>query len=401
MLFKRFLCSDFGEIAERFFLAEDSYVLCAYHLTVQERRIILGILQPHVTTIDLNAVFIPLRDAPDSGLLFLGVRSQWEQVIRKLLRFREENALSLLNEILELLYNRNLKPIPLPSGKTLSFEGPLIMGVINRTTDSFYPQSRIGNERKALETALEMEQQGAQIIDVGGESSRPGSLGIPEEVEEERVIPTVRALAKHLKIPISVDTTKAAIARKAVDAGADIVNDISGLSPDSELFEYVENHRVPVVLMHIQGTPRTMQTHPTYQDVVREVEERFDAVLAALKDKGYPLHQVILDPGFGFGKSLPDNLYLWSGLSAFKRFRLPILIGTSRKSIIGAITETAEPSERLPGTLATTASGIARSVNIFRVHDVKENIQVAKMAFFMMDFVCEGVNERGVHSETC
>ena len=401
MLFKRFLCSDFEEIAERFFVAEDTFALTSYQLSVQERRFLLDISHPYITTLDLSATRIPIEGMPVEGFLLLGNRPQWEQVIRKLLRSRVENTVPLLSQILELIYNRNLKPIRLPSGKQLSFERPMMMGVINRTADSFYSKSRIESDQKALDKALEMEQHGAQIIDVGGESSRPGSHGIPEAEEEERVIPTIRLLAKHLKIPVSVDTTKVEIARKAVDAGADIVNDISGLSPDSELFNYVANQRVPVVLMHIQGTPKTMQARPTYQHVVREVAERFESVLCALREKDYPLHQVILDPGFGFGKSLPDNLYLWSQLSVFKRFRLPILVGTSRKSVIGAITETAEPSERLPGTLATTTSGIARSVNIFRVHDVKENFQVAKMAFFMMDFLCEGVNERGVHSETC
>ncbi|HOT87108.1 MAG TPA: dihydropteroate synthase [Thermotogota bacterium] len=400
MLFKRFLCSDFRENAERFFVTEDTYALCAYRLSQQERCLLLDICLPYLTALNLSEIRIPMNGMPNEGFLFLGERPRWEQTIWKLLRSRSDLTIVVLTQILELLYNRNLRPITLPSGKQLSFERPLFMGVINRTTDSFYAQSRIESDQEALEKALEMEEQGAQLIDVGGESSRPGSLGIPEQEEEERVIPAIRLLAKHIKIRLSVDTTKASIAKKAIDAGADIVNDISGLSPDSELFEYVANQKIPAVIMHIQGTPKTMQTRPTYRHVVREVQGRFELVLNALGERGYPLHQAILDPGFGFGKTLPDHLYLWSELASFLRFRLPVLVGTSRKSFLGATTGTSTPAERLPETLATTASGIARSVNIFRVHDVKENFQVAKMAFFMMGFVCEGVNERGVHSET-
>jgi dihydropteroate synthase len=404
MLLKHFLRSELIDSSEHFLVRDREYVLYADDCAEEEMFFLIEVGKPFLTILDdCNIRFLERLhfNGKNRGLIMFGSILDWKNVVSALLSTRKHDIISFINPILKMIYNRNLLPISLPSGKTLSFDKPLIMGILNRTDDSFYSGSRIADEKRALEIALRMEEDGASIIDIGGESSRPGSDVVSEEEEEKRIIPTIRLLAKHLRIPISVDTRKYGIAKKAIEAGADIINDISGLTADPELFRFVSTEKIPLVLMHCQGNPKTMQLNPFYNDTLLDVKAFFSSMLEKLYAARYPRHHAIIDPGFGFGKTLSDNLILLRSLSDFRDFELPTMIGTSRKSFIGELTKVKKPEERLSGSLATTVSGVSRRVNLFRVHDVKENVQVAEMAFYMMDFLCEGENERGVRSETC
>ncbi len=265
-------------------------------------------------------------------------------------------------------------PYTLPFGRKT-----YVMGILNLTPDSFSGDGLHGDVDGALRRAEQMLADGADILDVGGESTRPGSEDVGVEEEMQRVVPAVRALAARFSVPISVDTTKSAVARAALDAGAVIINDISGLRFDTEMARVVSEAGAAVVVMHMQGTPRTMQHHPHYTDLLSEVC-RFlqESTLLALA-AGIPRERVILDPGFGFGKTVAHNMELLRRLRELTSYGQPILLATSRKSSIGQILGGVPPSERLEGTAATVAIGIANGADIIRVHDVHEMARVAKM----------------------
>ena len=260
----------------------------------------------------------------------------------------------------------------------LDFSGPaLVMAVVNCNDDSFYEPSRALADN-ALRKALAAEEEGAAIIDFGGESSRPGSLYVSEEAELERVIPVIRAFRKKSSLPVSVDTRKAIVARFALDAGADIVNDISGLSDDQEMAKICAEHGAAVVLMHKKGVPLTMQNSPFYADLALELKTWFASSTEKAIAAGIPAGKIILDPGIGFGKNLNDNLEILKRLVEICGKDYPILVGLSRKSFIGEITgRSAE--ERLAGTLAANAAAIMSGAHIIRVHDVKEHIDLVKI----------------------
>jgi dihydropteroate synthase len=224
-----------------------------------------------------------------------------------------------------------------------------------------------------------MVEAGADILDIGGESTRPGSKPVSEEEELARVLPVVSGLRREVHIPISIDTYKAAVAGRALDAGADIVNDISALRFDPALVSLVAAEKVPVVLMHMQGKPQTMQSEPRYQDVVRDVRDFLAAQLYDAMDSGIEAERIILDPGIGFGKTLEHNLQLLRGLPTLAALAQPLLVGASRKNFIGRLLG-AEPDHRLEGSLAAAVAAVLAGANLLRVHDVAETVKAVRIA---------------------
>jgi dihydropteroate synthase len=264
-------------------------------------------------------------------------------------------------------------------GRSLDFSIKTgIMGILNVTPDSFYDGGRYLDPQAAVDRAHQMQAEGADIIDIGGQSSRPGSDPVSEAEEAGRVVPVVEAVAKSVSAIISVDTYRAAIARAALDAGAHLINDISALRFDPDLLGVVAARRVPLILMHMQGMPRTMQLNPTYEALIDEVFAFLQERLRAARAGGIATEQLLIDPGIGFGKGAQHNLELLRKLHHFHALGRPLVIGTSRKSFIGRILGT-EVDERLEGTMATVAAAIVQGVDIVRVHDVGAMARVARM----------------------
>ena len=266
-----------------------------------------------------------------------------------------------------------------PGGTLELGKTPLIMGVLNVTPDSFSDGGLFLEEGEALDRALEMVGQGADIIDVGGESTRPGAEAVDVADELRRVVPVIEKLAQRTAVPISIDTYKSRVATEAIEAGAKIVNDISALRFDSDMPSVVADYGVPVILMHILGTPRDMQQHPAYTDVVSEIIAYLRESLQRAIDAGIAWERTVIDPGIGFGKTVRHNLEIISRLSEFAGLGRPILIGTSRKSFVGKVLGL-EVGERIFGTASTVAASVLAGAHIVRVHDVAEMKQVARMA---------------------
>ena len=253
-----------------------------------------------------------------------------------------------------------------------------VMGVINVTPDSFSDGGRFFQAEQAIEQGLRLAQEGADILDIGGESTRPGSEPVTVEEELKRIIPVIENLSQKISIPISIDTYKAKVAERALEAGAEIINDISALRFDPKMVKVAKEFDCPVILMHIQGTPRNMQENPNYIDVAVEIKEYLREQITYAARNGVDENKLIIDPGIGFGKNLEHNLETLKRLSQFKELKKPILIGVSRKSFIGKILDL-PVEERLEGSLAALAFAILQGANIVRVHDVKESVRVAKM----------------------
>jgi len=253
------------------------------------------------------------------------------------------------------------------------------MGVINCTPDSFYAGSRSETTNAALETARTMIDEGADILDIGGESSRPGSEYVEADEEIDRVIPVIEGIRKFTSVPISVDTRKARVAERALGAGADLINDISALRDDPELASVAVRHRCPVVLMHMQGTPSTMQENPDYEDPVTEILAELSTATENALEAGIPADRIIIDPGIGFGKRLEDNLRILAEIARFVETGYPVLIGLSRKSSIGTITGR-DVHDRLAGTLSANLMAALGGAAILRVHDVPETMDLLKVA---------------------
>lgn len=260
----------------------------------------------------------------------------------------------------------------------------LIMGVLNVTPDSFFDGGNYATREKAVDHALRMAEDGADIIDVGGESSRPFSTPVSTDEELKRVVPVVEGIRESLSIPISVDTCKSKVAREACLAGADIVNDISGLMHDPEMADTVSTFKVKVVIMHMKGMPETMQVSPHYYDVIAEIGTFFAERLNFAAKNGIEKNNIILDPGIGFGKRVEDNLKIIKHLDTFKRFDLPLLVGTSMKGFIGKVSDS-NMRGRIEGTLASIAISAWNGANIVRVHDVKK----AKRVVGLVDAIRE------------
>jgi dihydropteroate synthase len=252
------------------------------------------------------------------------------------------------------------------------------MGVLNVTPDSFSDGGLYIQEDKAIEQGIAMAHEGADIIDIGGESTRPYSETVPCDKEIARVIPVIEALSKDIKIPISIDTCKAKVAVEALKAGASMINDISALRFDPEMASVVAEAGVPVILMHMQGTPGDMQKNPTYDNLIQEILDFLrDAIERAVK-AGIRKDLIIIDPGIGFGKTFHHNLETIKELRQFSSLERPILLGTSRKAFIGHILQN-EPDERDTGTMATVSAGVLNGAHIVRVHDVKRTLETVKI----------------------
>ena len=255
-----------------------------------------------------------------------------------------------------------------------------IMGVLNVTPDSFSDGGFFFDKESAVQHAYYLIENGADILDIGGESTRPGSAALPLEEELRRTIPVIQAVARSVHIPVSIDTCKAEVARRALDAGASIVNDISGLRFDPEMPQVVAEYGVPVIVMHIKGTPKDMQTHPVYEALIPEIMDYLRCSIRLAADSGIPEDRVIIDPGIGFGKTVDHNLEIIKNLKEFTLLGRPVAIGVSRKSFIGKLLGGAPPSARMEGTAAAVAISIVNGAHIVRVHDVKEMAKVARVA---------------------
>jgi len=254
----------------------------------------------------------------------------------------------------------------------------LIMGIVNVTPDSFSDGGRFNDHGRAVEHALQLLADGADILDIGGESTRPGAEPVEEAEELRRVLPVIRAVRSQTKALISIDTMKAAVARAALDAGADIINDVTGLRADAAMPRLAAESNAGLVIMHMSGTPQTMQANPQYNDVVAEVRGFFEKRLLLLEHEGIAAERVVLDPGFGFGKSLDHNLTLLRDLGQLSTLR-PLLIGLSRKSTLGKVVESDAMEDRFWPTIALTAHAREHGARIVRVHDVKPNREALRM----------------------
>jgi len=259
-----------------------------------------------------------------------------------------------------------------------------MMGVLNVTPDSFSDGGKFFEPGRAIEHALEMEKAGADLLDIGGESTRPGSQGTPAETEIARVLPVLEGLRGRLKIPVSIDTRKAEVAEAAMAAGAEIINDVSGLKHDPAMARVGARHRVPLILMHMRGEPETMQKGPFARDVMKDVTQGLRASVALARKAGVAKSQIILDPGIGFGKSVQQNYEVLRQLPELAKLGYPLLVGTSRKGFLGTTLgrdgKVLAPDERLWATAATLTASILGGAHIVRVHDVAEMAQVAQVA---------------------
>jgi dihydropteroate synthase len=270
----------------------------------------------------------------------------------------------------------------------------LLMGVLNVTPDSFSDGGRFFEWTRAVEQGKRLAEEGADILDLGGESTRPGSRPVSEEEELRRVIPVIEALRPEISLPISIDTRKAAVAERALQSGADMVNDISALRFDEGMAEVVSRRKVPVVLMHMRGQPETMQADIRYEDLVGEIREFFRERIDYALSRGIPRDRIILDPGIGFGKSLEEkhNLILLKELRSFQDLNQPLMVGTSRKGFIGRILDL-PPEEREEGTLATIVVAVQNGANIVRVHDVRRARRAVQVADAILRSTAEKESE--------
>ena len=255
-----------------------------------------------------------------------------------------------------------------------------IMGILNVTPDSFSDGGLYIEPARAVERALRMVEEGADIIDIGGESTRPGAASVGLDEETARIAPVIRAIKKKASVPVSIDTWKAPVARAALDEGADIINDISGMRFDASMPALAARHGVPVVLMHIKGTPANMQKDPRYDALIPEILDYLRGSIRLAVDAGVAGGKIIVDPGIGFGKTAAHNMKILKDLEAFTGLGKPVLVGPSRKAFIGHVLGGAPTGERLEGTLAATVVAIMNGANIIRVHDVKEAVRAAKVA---------------------
>lgn len=314
--------------------------------------------------------------------LLMGSQKQFEKLFQKLdayPQFQEigkalkETFLNLMKTDFTLRCRRKTLH---PNGRTL------LMGVLNVTPDSFSDGGLFLEKDRAVARGLQMVEEGADIIDIGGESTRPGSKRLGLEEELRRVLPVIETLSKKTDIPISIDTYKSEVARRAIELGADIINDISGLHFDPELAFVAAKEKTPLILMHIRGTPETMQKDVHYDSLFSEIISYLKEGIRRAESAGVDPEQIVVDPGIGFGKTLEDNLLLIKHLSEFRVLGKPILLGTSRKSFIGKIIDT-QPDQRLEGTLSSIAIGVLNGAQIIRSHDVLQ----AKRAIAVADAI--------------
>ena len=271
----------------------------------------------------------------------------------------------------------------------LSLDAPRIMGILNVTPDSFSDGGLFDDPAAALSHARAMEAAGADILDIGGESTRPGAAEVTIADEITRTAPVIAAIRADSAVPISIDTRKAVVAQAALAAGASMVNDVAAFTFDPELADVTAKAQVPVCLMHAQGDPETMQADPRYDDVLHDVYDFLDARIAVAEAAGIPRHRIVVDPGIGFGKTLQHNVTLLRGISLYHSLGCAILLGASRKRFIGTLGHVADAQDRMPGSLAVALHGVAQGVQILRVHDTKEMRQALNLHMTMSGQVAD------------
>lgn len=317
---------------------------------------------------------------PYTDVLLIGTARQLGRLCHKL--DSQPFGLQQLSVDIQAVLGRLQHPTPHwhTSRRHLPLDRPLIMGILNITPDSFSDGGHYSALDCAVARAHELVAQGADLLDIGGESTRPGAPPVSAQQEAARILPVIEALTGQLSVPISVDTWKSAVADAALSAGAEIINDISGLGFDPTLAEVVARHRAGLVLMHTRGTPQQMQQHTAYDDLPGEVAVSLRCSAAAAEAAGLPTSHIVLDPGIGFAKDTIGNLQLLQRLPELLGLGYPLLVGTSRKSFIGKVLERNDPADRLFGTAATVALAVAKGARILRVHDLPAMRDVALMA---------------------
>lgn len=315
------------------------------------------------------------REIPSNAQIMRGTVF-WFTHAEKLTR-NSESEIVLAKKIPNHILDKIIKRRPEICG--ISFDTPTIMGILNVTPDSFSDGGKYATLNAATEHCLSMVSSGADIIDVGGESTRPGAAELDAAQEISRVIPVLDKVAKEIQVPISIDTRKSEVAKLAISSGAVIVNDVSGLTFDSKMAEYCINQNLPVCIMHSQGIPETMQNTPKYKNVCLDIYDFLNEQIEKMIDSGMQRSNIIVDPGIGFGKTLTHNLDLLRGISLFHGLGVPILIGVSRKKLIKTVAGLKENEDRVSGSIALALFARSQGVQIFRVHDVKETVQALKL----------------------
>lgn len=315
-----------------------------------------------------------------SDIILLGTYRQYKKLIPKLKCMTFFSIDKIANELeIYIKKHSNIKTV-LKDGREISYENLKVMGIINCTPDSFYEGSRKNSIEDALKTADKMLKEGAEILDIGGESTRPGSDPVDEEEEIKRVVPVIKEIKNKFKHAIiSIDTYRSNTAKAAIEAGADIVNDISAMTYDKNMVNVVKEYDVPIILMHVKGKPKDMQVNPIYENLMKEIHLYFNERIEYCKSNGITEDKIILDPGIGFGKTLQDNLKLMNRIRELKSFNFPVLLAASRKSTIGKVLGDVPTEERLEGTIALSCLAVEEGIEMVRVHDVKENVRAIRM----------------------
>lgn len=313
-----------------------------------------------------------------SDVLLLGTRKHYNLLLKKL-ELMPYFGMDKVKAELEAVLNEEKLQTILADGRVLNYDKVLIMGILNITPDSFYEDSRIAIE-EVVAKAGQMLADGADILDIGGESTRPGSEAVAAEEEQARVLPVIEALRKaYPEAVLSIDTYRASTARLAIEAGADIINDISAMEADAEMIDVVCETKAPIILMHMRGTPKDMQTQCEYKNVVEEVAVYLAERAELLRERGVGVDKIILDPGIGFAKNAEQNLKLMRDLHVLTSFGYPVLLAASRKGTVGKVLGDLPAEERLEGTIATSCQAVYAGANMVRVHDVKENLRAVRM----------------------
>ena len=327
----------------------------------------------------MNEYFRPIIKselAIPSGAQIVRGTNFWFTHAEKLMRDSEPETVLAKNIPDHILYKITERR---PEICSISFDSPTIIGILNVTPDSFSDGGQYSTLKAATEHCMSMVSAGADIIDIGGESTRPGAAELDVAQEISRVIPVLDRVAKEIQVPISIDTRKSEVAKLAISSGAVIVNDVSGLTFDSKMAEYCINQNLPVCIMHSQGIPETMQNAPKYQNVCLDIYDFLNEQIEKMVDFGMQRRNIIVDPGIGFGKTLTHNLDLLKRISLFHGLGVPILIGVSRKKFIKTVAGLKENEDRMPGSIALALFARSQGVQIFRVHDVKETVQAMKL----------------------
>ena len=316
-------------------------------------------------------------------VLLLGTLKQYKVLLKKLEQMQyfglKQVALELQHAVAAALKPQVLKTT-LADGRVLTYDKMCVMGILNITPDSFYEGSRVSALADVVARAGQMLEQGAQVLDIGGESTRPGSDSVDGEEERRRVLPVIEALRREYpEAVLSVDTYRADTAEAALAAGADIINDISAMEADKNMLDVVVRSKAPIILMHMRGTPKNMQQNCQYQDVVQEVAVYLAERARLLREQGVGADKIILDPGIGFAKDVEQNLRLMRDLHVLTSFGYPVLLAASRKSTIGAVLGGVPAAERLEGTIATSLQAVQAGAQMVRVHDVQANVRAIRM----------------------